>query len=245
MGDEGRLEYVVALLEGLTKEMADQKSQIASLMVVVERQKREIHELRSELEGSTKVMKVISEHTLEMCKKLEKSNTMDSMEEKLKTYAEAAKASHMEFIQAKEEERRLFEEEHKNQQARINNCKLSGLAETEKENTKEVVTSFFQSELRVHEPSILQAYRIGQKKGDLPRPILIKFITQSEKARVIANRSMLKGQRIWLDDDLTPTQVQARRVELEKVRVAKEEGFVAYLRNGQAVVTQRKKETSS
>lgn len=72
----------------------------------------------------------------------------------------------------------------------------------------------------------------------------MKFGGESEKAKVMANRSMLKGQRIWLDDDLTPTQVQARRIELEKVKVAKDQGFVAYLRNGQAVVTQRKKDAS-
>ena len=116
--------------------------------------------------------------------------------------------------------------------------------EGEKENTKEVVTSFFQSELKVHAPSILQAYRIGQRKGDFPRPILIKFGGESEKARVVANRSMLKGQRIWLDDDLTPTQVQARKIELEKVKKAKAQGLVAYLRNGQAVVTPKKHNAS-
>jgi hypothetical protein len=163
------------------------------------------------------------------------------MEEKLKTYAEAAKKSHMEFLEAKEEERRFLEGEHKNQHARVNNCKISGLVEEEKETTKEVVTSFFQSQLKVHEPSILQAYRIGHKKGDLPRPILVKFGAQLEKARVMANRSMLKGQRIWLDDDLTPTQVQERKIELEKVRVAKDQGLIAYLRNGKALITQRKR----
>jgi hypothetical protein len=55
---------------------------------------------------------------------------------------------------------------------------------------------------------------------------------------------MLKGQRIWLDDDLTPTQVQTRRIELEKVKTARDQGWVAYLQNGQAVVTQRKKDGS-
>jgi hypothetical protein len=244
MGDHGKLEEVMSLLKGLTKEMANQTSQIATLVKIVAEQKKEIHELRVELAASIKVTRVIADHTIGMSETLKQHTTMDLIEEKLKTYAEAAKTSHIEFIQAKEEEKRLLEEEHKNQHARINNCKVSGVVEVEKEDTKQVVTSFFQSHLKVHEPTILQAYRIGQKKGDLPRPILVKFGAESEKSRVMANKSMLKGQRIWLDDDLTPTQVQARKIELEKVRVAKNQGLVAYLRNGQAFVTQRKKDAS-
>ena len=244
MEDQGGPEDVKTLLKGLTIEMVAQRNQIASLVKVVEDQKKEIQELRMELSGSVKAIRVIAEHTIGMKEKLQSNNTIDLMEEKLKTYAEAAKQSHMEFVQAKEEERRLLEEERKNQHARINNCKISGLVEVERENAKEVVTLFFQSHLKVHEPTILQAYRIGQRKGDVRRPILVKFGGESEKARVMANRSMLKGERIWLDDDLTPTQVQARKIELDKVRVAKDQGLVAYLRNGQAVVTQRKRDVA-
>lgn len=155
MGDQVTLEDVMSLLKGLTKEMADQKTHIGTLVKVVEDQKKEIHELRVELAASIKVTRVIAEHTIGMSEKLNQDKTMDLMEEKLRTYAEATKRSHMEFIQAKEEERRLLEEEHKNQHARLNNCKVSGLGEEEKEDTKKVVTSFFQSHLRVHEPTIL------------------------------------------------------------------------------------------
>ena len=244
MGDQEVLGKILAALEALTKEVADQKREIANLVTVTSEQRKVIHELRMELAGSVQATKVIATHTIGMKEKLQQDNTIELLEEKLKTYAEAAKKSHMEFMQAKEEERRLLGEEHQNQLARVNNCKISGLAEGDKEITKEVVTSFFQSELRVHEPIILQAYRLGQKKGDLPRPILVKFGGESEKARVMANRCMLKGQRIWLDDDLTPTQMQARRIELEKVKVAKGQGLVAYLRNGQAVIIHRKRDAS-
>lgn len=244
MGDQEAFGKILAAIEALTKEVADQKKEIANLVMVTSEQRKVIHELRVELEGSVQATKLIATHTVGMKEKLQQGNTIELMEEKLKTYAETAKKSHMEFFQAKEAERRLLEEEHQNQHARVNNCKISGLAEGDKEITKEVVTSFFQSELRVHEPIILQAYRLGQKKGDLPRPILVKFGAEFEKARVMSNRSMLKGQRIWLDDDLTPTQVQSRKIELEKVRVAKSQGLVAYLRNGQAVITQRKRDAS-
>lgn len=162
---------------------------------------------------------------------------------KLMTYEDAAKQS-IQFMETKEEERRQAEEEMRNRQARSSNCKISGLNEVEKENTSEVVTSFLTDQLKVHDPKVVHAFRIGQKKGDLPRPILVKFCTDQEKERVKANRGMLKGHKVWLHDDLTPTQVKLRKVELDKVKAAKEEGWVAYLRNGQAVITQKKRSLS-
>lgn len=61
----------------------------------------------------------------------------------------------------------------------------------------------------------------------------------------MTNKSILKGQRIWLDPDLTPLQVEARRKELEKVKEAQLLGFVAYLRDGRAIVTQKRRELST
>jgi hypothetical protein len=92
----------------------------------------------------------------------------------------------------------------------------------------------------VHDPQILQAYRVAKKKKKFAKPIIVKFASAMEKARIVANRAMLKGQRIWLDDDLIPMQVQAKKVELEKVKAAKEHGFMAYMRNGKALITQTK-----
>ncbi|KAL3677278.1 hypothetical protein R1sor_027226 [Riccia sorocarpa] len=51
---------------------------------------------------------------------------------------------------------------------------------------------------------------------------------------------MLKGRNLWLDDDLTPSQAENKRKELKKVKEANEEGWVAYLRDGKAVITQRR-----
>src|SRR5436305_14916147 len=132
----------------------------------------------------------------------------------------------------------------KKQEARAANCKLSGLEEKEDENTKEVVVAFLESQLKVHDPQIIQAYRVGKKKEEFSRPIIVKLASAMEKAKIVANRAMLKGQRIWLDDDLTPLQVQAKKVELEKLKAAKEQGFVAYMRNGKALITQTKHTTS-
>ena len=169
---------------------------------------------------------------------------VEKIEKTLKSYAEVAKQSQMEVLEAKEEEKRLANEENKNQEARAANCKLSGLEEKHEENIKEVLVSFLESQLKVHDPQIIQAYRVGKKKEEFARPIIVKFASSMEKGRVVANRAMLKGQRIWLDDDLTPMQIQAKKMELEKMKAAKEQGFVAYLRNRKAFITQTKATTS-
>lgn len=61
----------------------------------------------------------------------------------------------------------------------------------------------------------------------------------------LANKNILKGLRIWLDPDLTPLQVEARRRELAKVKEAQDAGFVAYLRDSQTIITQRRKQSST
>ncbi|KAL3700050.1 hypothetical protein R1sor_018072 [Riccia sorocarpa] len=48
--------------------------------------------------------------------------------------------------------------------------------------------------------------------------------------------------RIWLEPDLTPAQALEKKKELEKVKKANDEGWVAYLHKGRAVITTRKRE---
>lgn len=233
----------------LTKLVMDQKLQIANLVKDVGSQSALIRDLRSLITDSMKHISAISTVVSNLPMDSAPSpgvlhDAVDLIDEKLKTYAEAAKNSHIAFMETKEAERTLVEEEKRNQQLRLNNCKLSGLLEGEKEDTKEVVTTFIQTQLKVHDVPIVQAFRLGQKKEGFTRSILIKFSGESAKSKVFANRAMLKGQRIWLDDDLTPAQAQAKRAELEKVKIAKEQGWIAFLRNGQAVITQKKKTVS-
>ncbi|KAL2612116.1 hypothetical protein R1flu_023808 [Riccia fluitans] len=78
-------------------------------------------------------------------------------------------------------------------------------------------------------------------KGDLSGPIIVKFVDQQQKDKVMANKSILKRQHIWIDPDLTPLQMEQRRHELIKVKEATAAGFVAYSRNGLAVVMQDKR----
>ena len=230
MEDNQVLEEILVMVKALTKKVDEQQEEILKLNERCMEQSLLIRNLTLAL----KHVKPTSNDDV----------IVEKIEKTLKSYAEAAKQSQVEVLEAKEEERRLAHEENKNQEARAANCKLSGLEEKNEENTKEVLVSFLESQLKVHDPQIIQAYRVGKKKEEFARPIIVKFASAMEKARVVANRAMLKGQRIWLDDDLTPMQVQAKKMELEKMKAAKEQGFVAYMRNGKAFITQTKATTS-
>jgi hypothetical protein len=217
-------------------------TQVEELKKEVHAQRRLIKDLQGHLQENTKQLKMVG-NVMEMNGDSSKvQEVMEDIDAKLKTYVESAKQENKHFLETKQQELDMEEKERRDQEARLANCKLSGLSEESKENTTTLVCDFLKDQLRIHDPQVIQAFRIGQKKGDLPRPIIVKFVGAYEKARVIGNRAMLKGQRIWLDDDLTPTQWQARKVELEKVKKAQQEGWIAYLRGGQAIITHKKKD---
>ncbi|BBN06441.1 hypothetical protein Mp_3g21180 [Marchantia polymorpha subsp. ruderalis] len=155
----------------------------------------------------------------------------------MKSYAEATKSAHISSCQEQEIEKA-------NQFARMKIVRISGLPESEKEEVKSVVTKFLTETLDVPNPDLAQAYRIGNK-GAQPRAIIVKFVDQTQRDMALANKAILKGQRIWLDPDLTPLQVEARRKELAKVKEAQDAGFVAYLRDSQAIITKRRKQSST
>jgi hypothetical protein len=241
------VEKILVVVESSELQVTTLSKEVAELKSENVKQRRLITELKSQNQESVKQLQLLGSCFQDLEKRMAPEQSVvheavEEMEEKLKTYAEAAKQSQIAFMETKEAERRLLEDERRQQQLRANNCKISGLQEREKENTKEVVTSFLQEQLKVHEPQVLQAYRIGKSNNGYSRPILVKFIGEYEKAKILANRSMLKGQKIWIDHDLTPTQWQAKKVELDKVKKAQGEGWIAYMRDGQAVITQKKKD---
>ncbi|KAL3696399.1 hypothetical protein R1sor_010475 [Riccia sorocarpa] len=152
---------------------------------------------------------------------------VEAMEEKFKSYADVARSTQKDWLEAQEREREA-------RMSRRKNLRVVGLLEEEAEDTPVRVASFFKEVLKVNSPVVEQATRIGRSdKG--ARTILVRFRSTEEKAVVLNNRSMLKGHRIWLDEDLTPAQTAAKQKELLKVREANNAGFIAYLRDGCAV----------
>jgi hypothetical protein len=72
----------------------------------------------------------------------------------------------VEVFEAKNNERRLANVDNKNQEVKAANYKLFDLGEKNEENTKKVVVSFVESQLKMDDSQIIQAYRVGKKKEE-------------------------------------------------------------------------------
>jgi hypothetical protein len=105
---------------------------------------------------------------------------------------------------------------------RSNNAILIGLSEDESRTTHEIVQTIFTEKLEETEISF-EARRLGKKGERNPHPILVKFSDSRNKVAVMRKRKLLKGSRIYINDDLTPLQKQNMKVLLQKMRHASKE----------------------
>ena len=120
--------------------------------------------------------------------------------------------------------------EMRERELRRNNIIIIGMDETtsdQRETIKEVrelVQALFRDKLRV-EAEPLSAMRIDKRESNRGRrPILVKMPTFEDKLRVIKNRKELRGSRILLKDDLTPSQRKEEEYILRVMKEARQQG---------------------
>ncbi|KAL3696405.1 hypothetical protein R1sor_010481 [Riccia sorocarpa] len=144
---------------------------------------------------------------------------LTNLENKTQSYVVTSRAAQMEVIREQDREKDM-------QAVRKKNLRVAGLEESDDENTLKVVTNFLKETLRVASPVVESTKRLGKPSDRGPRPVLIRFRTEEEKAVVLGNRGLLKGKKIWLNPDLTPAQEVTRRQELVKVKEAVANGWL-------------------
>ena len=89
---------------------------------------------------------------------------------------------------------------------------------------------------------IQKGRKIGNTMGvGRDRHVRVTLRSMEDKVRILKNRGLLKGTHIYLHEDLTLAQQEERRREWEEVRLAREVGKWAWLKNGKAQVTDRLK----
>lgn len=64
---------------------------------------------------------------------------------------------------------------------------------------------------------IEQVYRLGKKGGSKDLPVKVEFVTYKDKMKVIRNRTMLKGTKIFINNDL-PLELRIKGMEERKAR---------------------------
>ena len=102
------------------------------------------------------------------------------------------------------------------QYLRRNNVKIYGLKEEEGEDeerdaqTHVKVLKLFNEKLNVHvsDADIDIAHRIGNKTNDRTRSIVVRFTRRTVRNEVTKNRKKLKGEKIVIADDLTPSNMR-------------------------------------
>lgn len=98
---------------------------------------------------------------------------------------------------------------HLEQYSRINNIRINGLKEDEKENqtqTEDKVVQFLNSNisnLNLEKKDVEIAHRLGIKKQGKQRQIIVKFYSRNIKSTVLKNKKQLKGSGVFINEDLT------------------------------------------
>lgn len=79
-------------------------------------------------------------------------------------------------------------------------------------------------------------FRLGQKRGSVPRPILLKCVTQWRRNEIMRNAKYLKGKRMYIDQDLSKEQIIKRRELLPTMLQLRSEGHYAVVKDEQLMV---------
>ncbi|KAL3696388.1 hypothetical protein R1sor_010464 [Riccia sorocarpa] len=250
------LETILAQLETTTGVLSDICRGIKAVRSEVSDLRSNFHKLAKRLDDQTTELssKILSvEQTVAQGPKasipgLDYEKVLTDMDTRLRSYADVARENqlklmkeqelgHLAQLEAKMQER---EREHADREARSKNLRIVGLPEKEGGDILNEVLTLFRDILNVEESNVVQTVCVG-KNDRGARTVLVRFESVESKNAVLANRGRLKGRSMWLDPDLTYSQVEERRREVLKVKEAVATGLVAYVREGRAVVTSRRR----
>lgn len=127
-------------------------------------------------------------------------------------------------------------EEEAKRRARALHVRVTGWGEksSPKEDAKDLGTK-----MGVLELPIIDAWRVG-KDATKTRALILKFPDMEKKRVFLSKRTTLKGEKIYLDEDLTPAQVAHRKEHMSKVFEARKNGKWAVYRDGRVIITERR-----
>ena len=134
-----------------------------------------------------------------------------------------------------ERERAIRLESH----SRRNNLIFYNIPEEVKESTdktENLVYTFLEEKLNMDEEeasdiSIERAHRLGKRKEDKQRPIIVKFSFHKDKERILSNAFKLAGTGFGISQDFPQEIVNIRKGLIKVMKDAKKEGREAKLSN--------------
>ena len=90
---------------------------------------------------------------------------------------------------------------------------------------------------------IASAWRVGKGESQ-PKVLLLRFGDMDTKRAFLSKWVALKGENIYLNEDLTPTQVAHRREHMPKVLEARKEEMFAMYRDGRVIIMEKRSTAS-
>lgn len=116
-------------------------------------------------------------------------------------------------------------------QSRRNNVRFDGVEESPKEtwdDTEKKITQVLCSNLNIKKATIERAHRVGPKKPNRTRSIVVKFASYKTREAVLRNRRSLKGTGIFVREDLSDRVLAKQRDQMDTLIEARNRGKIAY-----------------
>lgn len=117
-----------------------------------------------------------------------------------------------------------------NNRMRRNNLIVKGIPEKPKEDyaeSEKIVKEFLSHHLKIKVGNIERAHRLGKKRPNFERPIIVKFQDFKSKTEALSNAFKLKDletPKVWLEEDFSPKIQLARRKLREFAINTRDEG---------------------
>lgn len=128
-------------------------------------------------------------------------------------------------------------------QSRRNNVRFDGVLESARETwdeTEKKVTKLLSTNMKFQEvPPIERAHRVGPKKADKPRSIVVKFANYKGREAVLRSGKLLKGSNIFAREDLSERVMARRKEQMEAMKAARNLGKLAYFSYDKLVIRER------
>lgn len=123
-----------------------------------------------------------------------------------------------------------------------NNIVVFGLADDEETDIKIQIKDLATNRLGIalEEIDIDNIYRIGTKKGDKPRAVIVEFVRNIKKQEIFKNVTKLKGSGISIANDLAPEEIEEKKILLRHLKLAREKKYNATITKNILVINGEK-----
>ena len=116
--------------------------------------------------------------------------------------------------------------------SRRDNLRVDGIAELENETweqTEEILHNLFKEELEFENISVERAHRVGNKRKNNKRTIVLKLASFKDKLKIISEARKLKGTNISINEDYSKETLEIRKEKWKEVKELRKNGTYAIL----------------